>query len=181
MRDTTKTKVCYAETVKNPKDGTDTKKLYITTETAWNKIVKEATEAKEAVPEMISTQTFGYKFSETVEEAVGLSGGIVNLPPQSEGEPPYFENIEVFLTRHNYAESLAQDNEANDILQGDNFQAQEGVFDVSYAIAQKTERKKMSNEEVALNALAKGGINISLDELKAMLADVLAKRTAAVV
>ena len=155
MKDTTKTKVCYAEEV----DGK--RKQYITSETAWNKIVKDATEAKEAPPDLVAMQTFAYKLAESVDEAVGLSGGA--------GVGQY-ENIDVFLGVFNYAASLRQDNEANDILQGESFAPREGALDVSYAVAQKVERSKMTPEEQALKALAKGGIVITPDQLRAALA-----------
>jgi hypothetical protein len=156
MQDLSKTKVCYAET-----DESGKRKTYITSETAWNAIVKKATDAKEPIPDLVSMQTFGYKRAESVDEAVQLAGG------NGIGE---YENIDVFLGVYNYAASLRQDNEANDILQGENFVAREGVLDVSYAIAQKVERSKMTPEEQALKALAKGGIVISPEQLRAALA-----------
>ena len=106
-------------------------------------------------------QTFAYKLAESVDEAVGLSGGA--------GVGQY-ENIDVFLGVFNYAASLRQDNEANDILQGESFAPREGALDVSYAVAQKVERSKMTPEEQALKALAKGGIVITPDQLRAALA-----------
>lgn len=158
MKDYVKTKVCYAET-----QADQTKKQYITSETAWNKLVKNATEANEALPDLVSTQTFGYKAAESVDEAVGLAGGT------GVGE---FENIDVFLGVFNYAAGLRQDNEANDILQGETFQAREGVWDVSYAVAQKVERAKMTPEEQAIKSLAKGGIHITPEQLRAALASI---------
>jgi hypothetical protein len=166
MKDTTKTKVCYAETQADGK-----RKTYITSETAWNKILKEAAEAQaeaaktggvgDPAPDMVAMQTFAYKLAETVDEAVTLCGGT------GIGE---YENIDVFLGVFNYAASLRQDNEANDILQGDSFVAREGSLDVSYAVAQKVERSKMTPEEQALKALAKGGIVITPDQLRQALA-----------
>ena len=165
MREEQKTKVRYAET---QADGS--KKNYITSETAWNKIVSEVTEAnkaaeakgeaQEAAPELVSSGTFGYRFATSVDEAVGLSGG--------SGSGTY-DNIDVFLGVFNYAASLRQDNEANDILADPNFQAWEGVKDVSYAVAQKVERAKMTPEERAISALAKGGFKVTADELRAAL------------
>jgi hypothetical protein len=165
MRDEQKTKVRYAEA---QADGS--KKHYITSETAWNKIVNEVTEANkaaeakgeapEAVPELVSSGTFGYRFPISVDEAVALSGG--------SGTGAY-ENVDVFLGVFNYAASLRQDNEANDILADPNFQAWEGVKDVSYAVAQKVERAKMTPEERAISALAKGGFKVTADELRAAL------------
>jgi hypothetical protein len=156
MKDTTKTKVCYAEEVEGKR------KTYITSETAWNKIVKDATEAKEPVPDIVAgPQTFAYKLAESVDEAVTLSGG------SGVGE---YENIEVFLGVFNYAASLRQDNEANDLLQGENFTATEGALDISYAVAQKVERARMTPEEQAIKSLAKGGIHITPDQLRAALA-----------
>jgi hypothetical protein len=168
VRNETKTKVRYAET---QADG-QSKKYYITSETAWNKILGEVAEinkeneakgqALEVAPELTSSGTFGYSFATTVDEAVQLCGATVT-------QPGTFDNIEVFLQRFNYAASLAQDNEANDILADSNFQAWEGVKDMTYAVAQKTERAKMSPEEKAIAALAKGGFKVSADELRAAL------------
>jgi hypothetical protein len=156
VKDTQKTKICYSEEV----DGKS--KKYITSETAWNKIVKDATEAKETVPDIVAgPQTFAYKLAESVDEAVQLAGGT------GVGE---YENVDVFLGVFNYAASLRQDNEANDLLQGENFTATDGAVDVSYAIAQKVERSKMTNEERALNLLAKGGMKITPEQLRAALA-----------
>ncbi len=167
MRDTSKTKVCYAEL-----QADQSKKQYITSETAWNKIVKDAAAATppEAPPDLVATQTFGYKFAETVVEAVELAGG------RGVGE---FENIDVFLGVYNYAASLRQDNEANDILTSESFQATEGVWDVSYAVAQKVERAKMTPEEQAIKSLAKGGIHITPDQLRAALAMISQQATSA--
>ena len=157
MKDYNKTKVCYSET-----QGDGKVKKYITSETAWNKIVKDATEAKEPVPDIVAgPQTFAYKAAESVEEAVSLAGG------NGVGE---FENIEVFLGVYNYAASLRQDNEANDLLQGESFTATDGAVDVSYAVAQKVERARMTPEEQAIKSLAKGGIHITPDQLRAALA-----------
>jgi hypothetical protein len=155
MQNTTKTKVCYSET--NAEGKT---KQYITSETAWNKIVKDAGEAKEQPPDLVSTGTFGYSFATSVDEAVALAGGA--------GSGSY-ENIDVFLGVFNYAAGLRQDNEANDILQSDNFEAWEGSKDVAYAVAQKQERSKMTHEEKALKELAKVGFAISADQLRAAL------------
>lgn len=165
MKENTKTKVYYTET-----DGAGKSKSYITSETAWNKIIKDITEANaaaekagqalEPMPTLTATGTFGYKFAETVDEAVSLAGG------RGVGE---YENIEVFLGVFNYAASLRQDNEANDVLSDSNFAPWEGVKDVSYAVAQKVERAKMTNEEKALGLLAKSGFNISAEQLRAAL------------
>jgi hypothetical protein len=156
MRQDTKTKVCYQEP-----DSKGTLKKYITSEVAWNKILKDAADAKEAPPTLYSMGTFGYSFPESVDEAVAVAGG--------SGTGSY-ESTDVFLGVFNYAASLRQDNEANDILQSDNFEAWEGAKDVSYAVAQKVERAKMTPEERAIKDLAKGGIKVTADELRAALA-----------
>lgn len=156
MKPDTKTKVCYQDT----NDAGEVKK-YITSETAWNKIVAKATEQKENPPAIYSQGTFGYSFAETVEESVALAGGTVVVSAS--------ENIGVFLDVYNYAASLRQDNEANDILQSDNFEAWEGIKDVSYAVAQKVERAKMTPQERAIKDLAKGGIVVTPDQLMAAL------------
>lgn len=164
MQQTTKTKVCYSETV----DGKV--KKYITSETAWNKILKEAAEANEPAPTLVATGTFGYSFAETADEALTLSGAT--------GTGAY-ENVDVFLGVFNYAASLRQDNEANDLLQSENFEAFEGTKDVSYAVAQKVERSKMTPEERAIRDLAKGGIVVTPDQLRAALALIQQQSAAA--
>lgn len=136
--------------------------VLITSETAFNDKLKKATEAKEPLPETVAgPQTFLYKFPDTVDEAVTLAGG------QGVGE---FENVEVFLGHVQYAFSLRQHNTANDILRDSSFTAQEGAWDVSSSLAEKQERAKMSPEERAIKDLAKGGINVTADQLKAALA-----------
>jgi|SRR6516162_1115517 len=157
MKADTKTKVCYSET-----NAAGELKKYITSETAWNKLVAKATESKEEPPAVVSQGTFGYSFAESVEEAVTLAGGSVTTAG-------VYENPGVFLDVFNYAASLRQDNEANDILQGENFEAWEGIKDVSYAVAQKTERAKMTPQERAIRDLAKGGINVTPEQLMAAL------------
>jgi hypothetical protein len=158
MQSTTKTKVRYQE------ETNGVKKQYITSETAWNKIVKEATEANEQPPELLAQGTFAYSLASTVDEAVSLAGG------QGVGE---YENIDVFLSVFNYGASLRQDNEANDILASDTFAPWEGAKDVSYAVAQKSERAKMTPEEKAAKTLG-----ISPDQLRAALATIQAAQSA---
>src|ERR1700704_1253592 len=107
---------------------------YITSENAFNAELKKATEAKEPLPEQLAVGTFGYKFAESVDEAIQLCGG------QGVGE---YENIDVFLGVFNYAASLRQDNEANALLTSDSYTQSDTAVDVSYAVAQKVERAKM--------------------------------------
>jgi len=159
MISTTKTKVAYQEV-----DDAGKKKTYITSETAWNKILKEATEKNETAPELLATQTFAYKLAENVDEAVTLAGG------NGVGE---FENIDVFLSVFNYGASLRQDNEANDKLTDSSFVSSEGALDVSYAVAQKSERSRMTPEEKAAKTLG-----ISPDQLRAALATILQQQGA---
>jgi hypothetical protein len=150
--------VCYSET-----NASGAKKQYITSEKAWNKILSELEANDPNPPVLVSTGTFGYSFAETVDEAVALAGGSVVAAGQ-------YDNVGVFVDVFNYAASLRQDNEANGILQDDNFEAFEGVKDVSYAVAQKVERAKMTPVERALRDLAKGGMSVTQDELLAALA-----------
>jgi len=164
MQSITKTKVRYAY------DEDGKQKFAITSETAWNKQLKEIAgrnaeaqakgEALEEIPDA-RFGTFGYNLAQTVDEAVTLAGG------NGVGE---YENIDVFLGVFNYGASLRQDNEANDILGSDNFEAWEGVKDVSYAVAQKMERAKMTPEEQAVKSLNKAGFSITPEQLRAALA-----------
>ena len=161
MKNYTKTKVCYSEV--NPTSGET--KQYITSEAAFNRMVKEATEKQETLPTLVATQTFAYKQAESVDEAVTLCGG------NGVGE---YENVDVFLGVFNYAASLRQDNAANDFLQDSSFVAQEGARDVSYAVAEKVERAKMTPEEKAAKTLG-----ISPEQLRAALAAIQAQAATA--
>ena len=67
MREYPVTKVAYREP-----GGTDT---LITSETAFNKKLKDATDAKEPLPEQVVAQSFTFKHAESVDEAVALAGG----------------------------------------------------------------------------------------------------------
>jgi hypothetical protein len=152
MKTESSTKVAY----RDPED----QKIKITSETAFNKKLKEATDAKEPLPEIRASQTFSFKYAENVDEAVELAGG------NGTGE---YENIEVFLGVFNYGATLRQHNAANDLLTGDSFVPTDGAMDVSYAVAEKVERAKMSPEEKAVKSLAAGGIQVSVEALRAAL------------
>jgi|SRR5215469_6251504 len=171
MQSLTKTKVAYSEV-----DGIGKTKTFITSETAWNKIIKEVTDANteaaktggelQTPPTLVASQTFAYKFATTVDEAVQLAGG------SGVGE---YENIDVFLGVFNYGASLRQADEANDLLTSDNFVASEQPVDVSYAVAQKSERAKMTPEEKAAKNLG-----ISPDKLREALALLTQQQAASV-
>jgi hypothetical protein len=143
---------------------------YITSENAFNADVKKSTEAKEPLPEALATGTFGYKAAETVDEAITLCGG------SGVGE---YENIDVFLGVFNYAASLRQDNEANRLLTNESYVQADETVDVSYAVAEKVERAKMTPEEKAVKMLAAGGIRISPEQLRAALAQIKASGASA--
>jgi len=129
---------------------------YITSEKAFNDELKRCTEAKLPLPEALAIGTFGFKYAETVDEAIQLSGGT------GVGE---YENVAVFLDVFNYGASLRQENEATFLLKSDNYVQSEGVVDVSYAVAEKVERAKMTPEEKAAKM-----IGISPEALRAALA-----------
>lgn len=166
MREYTKTKVYGVD-----RDADGNRKLkangepatYITSENAFNADSKKAAEAKEPLPEALAVGTFGYKAAESVDEAILLCGG------SGVGE---YENIEVFLGVFNYAASLRQDNEANRLLTSDSYTPVDESIDVSYAVAEKVERAKMSPEEKAVKMLAAGGIRITPEQLRAALASI---------
>lgn len=163
MKETQVTKVAY----RNP----GSEDVMITSESAFNDKTKKATEAKEPLPEVVAgPQTFLYKFPDTVDEAVALAGGT------STGE---YSNTEVFLGHVIYAFSLRQHNTANDILRDSSFEAKEGAWDVSASLAEKQERAKMTPEERAIKDLAKGGINITPDQLRAALQLIQAQASGA--
>lgn len=152
MKSFSVSKVAY----RDPED----QKVKITSEDAFNRKTKEATEEKTPLPEQVASQTFQFSAAENVDEAVSLCGG------NGVGE---YDNVEIFLGVFNYAATLRQHNEANDLITGDSFTPTEGAFDVSYAVAQKVERAKMSPEEKAVKSLAAGGIHITAEQLRAAL------------
>lgn len=159
MKDLTKTKVYGVDL-----DAEGKRKVkadgelatYITSETAFNAELKKATEAKTPLPEALAIGTFAYKFAETVDEAVSLCGG------NGVGE---YENITVFIDVFNYGASLRQENAANALLKADTYVPQDGAIDVSFAVAEKVERAKMSPEEKAAKM-----IGITPEALRAALA-----------
>jgi hypothetical protein len=162
MKDFTVTKVAFREAGESD--------VRITSETAFNKKLKDAADAKESLPEQVAMQTFGFKQVETVDEAVQLAGGA--------GTGTY-ENIEVFLGVYNYAAMLRQHNAANELLTGSDFTPAEGVWDISQAVAEKIERSKMTPEEKAIKALRAGGLDISADQLRAALALIQSQASSA--
>lgn len=168
MKEYTKTKVYGVD-----RDADGNRKLkangevasYITSENAFNLDTKKATEAKEPLPEALAVGTFAYKAAESVDEAIQLCGG------QGVGE---YENIDVFLGVFNYAASLRQDNEANRLLTSDSYVPVDGAVDVSYAVAEKVERSKMTPEEKAAKM-----IGITPEALRAALALIKAQSATA--
>lgn len=112
----------------------------ITSGEAFDKQVKKAAASNGAIeaPSLVARQDFISKKAETLAELVELCGGDEALA----------------LVHANYGISLAQHNEANDLLAEDGFQSQEDPIDVSYVLAQRTEgRRKQSNEEKAAKLL----------------------------
>jgi len=162
------TKVHYTE---NERDKDGNLKTYITSEDAFNKALKTATEAKEPLPQLIVSQSAQYSVAETVGEALRLSGVTVDVDPIDSYVKDNNIDVTNFLdTFNNTAAILKQHNEFADMIRDSNFQAQDGAVDLAHAIAQKSERAKMSPEERAIRDLAKGGIQVTADQLRAALA-----------
>jgi hypothetical protein len=162
------TKVHYTE---NERDKDGNLKTYITSEDAFSKALKKATDAKETLPELIVSQSAQYSVAETVGEALRLSG--VTTDVSSIDEYIKDNNIDVTLfldTFNNTAAILKQHNEFADMIRTENFAAQEGAVDLAHAVAQKSERAKMTPEEKALKDLAKGGIVITAEALRDFIA-----------
>lgn len=157
MKTINNTKVAYADHGDLDQD-TQQPKIKITSEEAFNKKVKDATEAKEPLPEIVAQDTFIFSIPETVDECVRLAGG--------SGSGTY-ENTDVFVGVFNYAASLRQHNASNDLLKSENYQPSESGVDMSYAVAEKVERSKMSPEEKAAKTLG-----ISPEALRAALAAI---------
>jgi hypothetical protein len=151
VREYTETKVSFRIT-----EG-DEVVTRVTSEEGFNNRVKKAQENSAPLPELKKKQTFRIVEATSSDEALELCGG----------------SEEILLAHFNYGARLAQHNAANDLLTGDDFQPTEDVYDLSPVIAQKPEgRAKMSPEERAVRALAKGGINITAEQLKAALAAI---------
>jgi CheY-like chemotaxis protein len=149
VREYTETKVSFRIT-----EG-DEVVTRVTSEEGFNNRVKKAQENSAVPPELKKKQTFRIVEATSTSEALELCGG----------------NEEIFLVHFNYGARLAQHNAANDLLVGDDFQPTEDVYDLAPVLSQKPEgRAKMSPEERAVRALAKGGINITAEQLKAALA-----------
>jgi hypothetical protein len=161
-------KVHYHE---NERDKDSNLKTYITSEDAFNKAVKKATEAKEALPELIVAQSAQYSVAETVGEALQLSGVTTDVSAIDDYVKDNNIDISLFLdTFNNTAAVLKQHNEFADMIRDSSFAAQEGAIDLTHAVAQKSERAKMTPEEKALKDLAKGGIVITAEALRAFIA-----------
>jgi hypothetical protein len=154
MREFLKTKVSFKQQKENGEIS-----INITTEDGFNKRVAAAKEDGKSDPELYKKQTFRVVEATTAQEAMDLCGG----------------DEEIFLAHFNYGASLAQHNAANDLLTGEDFEPTEDTYDLESIVAQKPEgRAKLSPEEKAVRALAKGGISITADQLKAALAALTA-------
>lgn len=164
MRKFNNTKVHYHE---NERDKENDLKTYITSEEAFNKAVKKATDAKEELPVLIASQNFAYRAAETVGEALQLSGVTQDVEPIDKYITDQGIDISAFLSTFNEtAGILKQHNEAADQLRDTNFASQDGEFDLGYAVAQKSEgRSKQSSEQKAAKALG-----VSMEQLQAALA-----------
>jgi phosphorylcholine metabolism protein LicD len=171
------TKVHYTE---NERDKDGNLKTYITSEDAFNKALKKATDAKEPLPEMIVSQSAQYSVAETVGEALKLSGVTVDVGPIDDYVKDNNIDVTLFLdTFNNTAAILKQHNEFADLIRDTNFQAQEGAIELAYSVAQKSERAKMSPEERAIKDLSKGGIVVTPEQLMAALALIKQQASAA--
>ena len=162
------TKVHYHE---NERDKDSNLKTYITSEDAFNKALKKATEDKQPLPELITSQSAQYSVAETVGEALRLSGVTTEVGPIDDYIKDNNIDVSLFLdTFNNTAAVLKQHNEFADMLRDSTFTAQDGAIDLAHAVAQKSERAKMTPEEKALKDLAKGGIVITAEALRAFIA-----------
>jgi hypothetical protein len=129
----------------------------LTSEEAFNKKVAAATEAGKPVPVLLAQQTFQLTYAETIEEALQLSGG----------------DEDIAVTHFNYGSILRQHKAASDLITDDGFQAEEGIKDLAFSIAQKTERKKMTATEKAAKELG-----IDPAKLQEALALILSQQAA---
>jgi len=109
----------------------------ITSEEAFNKKVAQAKESGSPEPVLLAQQAFQLNYAESLEEALALSGG----------------DESIAVTHFNYGAILRQHKAASDLITDDAFQAQEGIYDLAFSVAQKTERKKMTATERAAKEL----------------------------
>jgi hypothetical protein len=171
------TKVHYHE---NERDKDSNLKTYITSEDAFNKALKKATDAKEALPELIVSQSAQYSVAETVGEALRLSGVTVDVSPIDDYIKDNNIDVTLFLdTYNNTAAILKQHNEFADTIRDSAFSAQEGAIDLAHAVAQKSERSKMTVEDKFLKELSKQGMTVTAEQLRAALASISAASTTA--
>lgn len=169
MRHFTSTKVHYHE---NERDKDGNLKTYITSEDAFNKALKKATENKEALPEMVASQTAQYAVAESVGEALQLSGVTTDVSPIDDFIKDNGIDVSTFLSTFNdQAGILKQHNEFADLLREG--KVQEGAIDLAYSVAQKTERAKMTPEEKAAKTLG-----VSPDLLREAIAKIMQQQAA---
>lgn len=170
MQYTQATKVHYHE---NERDKDNNLKTYITSETAFNKAIKDAAEAKQPLPEQITLATAKYSIAESVGDALKLSGVTEDVSAIDDFIKDNNIDISRFLdTFNNTAAVLKQHNEFADVLRNGTAPA-DGPIDLSYAVAQKSERAKMTPEEKAAKTLG-----ISPDQLRAALAQIMQQQGA---
>lgn len=152
MKTSLETKVVY-KTTENGEIVTR-----VTTESAFNDKIKAAMADKKPAPELVKKQAFQYVMAETTDEPLPMCGG----------------SDEIFLGHVNYAFRLAQHNAANDLLNSEDFTPTDEPYDLAPTLAEKAEgRSRLSPEEKAVRDLAKGGIKVTPEQLRAALAAIL--------
>lgn len=121
-------------------------------ESHYNELVEEAKKAGVVEPEPLLVQTFLMKDAEN-------DGDINILTPD--------ERVRTSL--HNRAGSLRQLSEIRSFIEDADWKGVEGNFDVSYTLAEFTERKKLSPQDKAVKALI--GLGMTEEAARAVIAN----------
>ena len=120
------------------KDGKEVEVVKVFPEKKYTKLCEEAKAAGVPEPELLKIQTFSFSDPETLAEALELT-----------------KQNEALLVAHLVrATTLTQQKEAVDLLMDSDFATVEGVYDLSYSIAEVTERRKATPKEKMLKLLS---------------------------
>lgn len=170
----------YSRTKENNEDGTPGRKAEysVLPETRANKRIEEAKKANaegkldaDLVPEVVVAQSALFTEAKQIDELLPLC--------TKAGQEDKAEQIA--LGHFNRGAVLAQQQEIRQLLDDPKFEPVEGVLNLAYAIAEKSEARAKSPEEKAAKALAAlpafAGKNT--DEIMALLAEFQAARASA--
>ena len=130
----------------------------VTTESDFSDKLEDAISKKQLPPELVKKQTFQYVAAETADEPLAICGG----------------SEDVFLAHVNYAFRLAQHHASDELLRSDGFTTTGEPYDLSQTLTQQPEGwARLSPIKKAIQDLAKGGIKVTQEQLRAELAAIL--------